>query len=173
MRTTRAAFVRSETNNAILLGSSDQVERLRNSAKAGSSSKNILLELVRQGRFSDAREWKFWDQANTSVSAPGLLPVSVFEMDQEQLPGLEKEIQEHGPPEILWVEGPHNPAYLKRIFELCESSFKVVYSKDWKPWKIENLTAFDLCLVDEESQAERIHRKAPALPCGVWDKLIN
>ena len=178
MRTMRAAFVRSETNNGVLLGESgsqraDQVERLRNSAKAGSSSKNILIELVRQGRLAHAAEWKFWDQPSTCVSPTGLLPVSVFEMDQNRLLGLEKEIQEQGEPDILWVEGPHNPAYLQRIFELCESSFKVVYSKDWKPWKIENLSAFDLCLVDEDSQAERVHRKTPALACGVWDKLID
>ena len=177
MRTMRAAFVRSETNNAVLLGSgsqtADQVEGLRNSAKAGSSSKNILMELVRQGRLSDAREWKLWNHQSTSVSTPGLLPISVFEMSQDRLVGLEKEIHDQGPPDILWVEGPHRPAYLKRIFELCESSFKVVYSKDWKPWKIENLAAFDLCLVDEESQAERVHRKTPSLPCGVWDKLID
>ena len=177
MKGMRAAFVRSETDHAILTDSrgneSGQTERLQISAKAGSSSKNILLELLRQNRLSEVTEWKFWEQASAHVSTPGLISISVYEMSQNRLIGLEKHIEAEGAPDILWVEGPHHPDYLKSIFDLCPSSFKVVYSKDWKPWKIAGLADFDLCLVDEESQAEKVLRKVPTVHCGVWDKLID
>lgn len=174
----RLAFLRSEAANAVFLGAAAEeqdgmAERLRISSKAGSSSKNIIIELLKRGLIDYAAEWKFWDRPNAHIDVPGILPVDVFEAHGGSFSGLEAEIEAHGPPDILWCEGPHHPDYMRRAFELCPDAFKLVYSKDWKPWKVENLGAYDLCLVDEEEQAIRVEKSFPGVHAGVWDKLID
>jgi glycosyltransferase involved in cell wall biosynthesis len=175
----RLAFIRSEVSHAVF-GSGDGAsastvpERLRISAKAGSSSKNIIAELLRRGLIDEGSEWKFWDGPNTRVETPSVLSVNVLEHGEDgSLPGVEAFVSEHGEPDILWVEGPHQPLYLRRLFERFPSSFKLVYSKDWKPHKVERLDEYDLCLLDEEWQAEAVNRVAPEVHTGVWDKLID
>jgi hypothetical protein len=173
----RLAFIRSETAHAVFEGagtSSDIAERLRISAKAGSSSKNIIIELLHRGLLDDASEWKFWDGPNARIDAPGLLPVDALTYGTDgSLPGVDIFVAESEAPDILWVEGPHHPPYLRRLFERFPGSFKLVYSKDWKPHRVERLEAYDLCLHDEESQAENVRRVAPDVRTGVWDKLID
>jgi glycosyltransferase involved in cell wall biosynthesis len=175
----RLAFIRSETAHAVFEGSHTPIdtslpERLRISAKAGSSSKNIIAELLHRGLIDDASEWKFWDGPNTRIESPGLLPVQVLTYGEDgSLPGVDTQVAQRGAPDILWVEGPHHPPYLQCLFERFPASFKLVYSKDWKPHKVERLGAYDLCLLDEESQSEAVHRVAPAVHAGVWDKLID
>jgi glycosyltransferase involved in cell wall biosynthesis len=57
------------------------------------------------------------------------------------------------------------------VFDLCGPSLKVVYSKDWKPQKVEGLASYDLCLVDEPWQVEKLRRLG--VRASVWDKLID
>jgi glycosyltransferase involved in cell wall biosynthesis len=173
----RLVFIRSETSHAVLKGPATPTgiaERLRISAKAGSSSKNVIAELLRRGFLDDASEWKFWDGPNTRIETPGLLAVDALTYGEDgSLPGVDAFVAERGAPDILWVEGPHHPPYLSRLFEGFPASFKLVYSKDWKPHKVEHLKEYDLCLLDEKSQADAVHRVAPDVRTGVWDKLID
>ena len=87
----------------------------------------------------------------------------------------ERPLREHlevaGAPDVLWVEGSHTPPYLSEAFALCPSTFKIVYSKDWKPQKIEGVASYDLCLVDEEWQVQKVARQGGR--AAVWDKLID
>lgn len=174
----RLAFLRSESANAVFSGTAnedmeDVAERLRISSKAGSSSKNIIVELLQRELIDYAAEWKFWDRPNAHIDVPGILPVDVFESHDGDVRGLEAEIEANGAPDILWCEGPHHPDYMRRAFELCPTSYKLVYSKDWKPWKVANLEAYNLCLVDEVAQAQRVEKTYPGVHGGVWDKLID
>ena len=87
--------------------------------------------------------------------------------------GLARDILDRGPPDIVWVSGHHAPPNMAQVFDLCRSSLKIVYSKNWTPWEVEQLERYDLCLVDEERQIGRVRQAAPNVPAAVWDKLID
>jgi glycosyltransferase involved in cell wall biosynthesis len=86
-------------------------------------------------------------------------------------PDAETYLSRHGAPDVLWIEGSSCPPYLERLFELSPASLKVVYSKDWKPQKIEGLASYDVCLVDEPWQVEKLAKLG--VRAAVWDKLID
>jgi glycosyltransferase involved in cell wall biosynthesis len=88
-------------------------------------------------------------------------------------PAFEQTIAVEGAPDILWVEGAEHPAHLELVSRLGQSSFKVIYSKDWKPWNVKRIETYDLCFVDEEAQAARMRKRFPDVHAGVWDKLIE
>ncbi len=136
-------------------------------AKESSSSKGIIAELVKQRVAQGAEEWRF--SIDGSNGDGGLLPVRSF--DSEAARGLREYVQRTGAPDVVWVEGSDCPPHLREVFDLCPSSLKIVYSKDWKPQKIEGLASYDLCLVDEDWQIEKL---APqGVRAAVWDKLID
>ncbi|NUO78552.1 glycosyltransferase family 4 protein [candidate division KSB1 bacterium] len=150
------------------------LESMKISAKAGSSSKNIIFGLQKYKLVSSCEEWKFWSGAYHEIVAPGQLKVKLFPCDQRQIsPSLADYIAAHGQPDILWVEGTEFPPYLRQIFELCPKSFKMVYSKEWRPWNIEHLELYQLCLVDEEKQRKKLALRFPRVHSAVWDKLID
>ena len=141
-------------------------------AKESSSSKSIIAELERRGIASGCEEWRFSAAVSNGIEGGGLLPVRTFAVDSE---GRSRELQDYittaGAPAVVWVEGSHAPKYLRQAFELCERSLKIVYSKDWKPEKIEGLPSYDVCLVDEAWQVEKLRRQG--VRAAVWDKLID
>lgn len=149
------------------------LERMKINAKAGSSSKNIIFGLLQYGVISAFEEWKFWNGALQQVQAHDFT-VKLFPCDEElESEALLQYVRTQGAPEILWVEGPDFPPYLRQIFSACSQSLKIVYSKDWRPWKIKQLEHYDLCLVDEQWEKERVLQLYPELQCAVWDKLID
>jgi glycosyltransferase involved in cell wall biosynthesis len=177
----KITFVRTKIDSTVFVEnarSSDldeaALQRMKISPKAGSSSKNIILGLQYQGFITAGEEWKFWDGDVEEISAPGQLPVKLFPCDEKfTSEALAQYIRAAGQPDILWIEGTDYPPYLKQIFELCPDSFKMIYSKEWRPWKIEKLGRYDLCLVDEQWEAEKVKSRYPAVQCAVWDKLID
>lgn len=149
-----------------------RLAEMKISAKAGSSSKNIILALHERGLIESFEEWKFW--AGPERTLDGEFPVRLFPCDSDSTSeAMARWISKHGAPDVLWVEGPDHPPYLQQLFELCPSSFKMVYSKDWRPHKIERLERYQLCLVDEDRQVKKVHKYFPGVRCGVWDKLID
>ncbi len=150
------------------------LESMKISAKAGSSSKNVIFGLQKYKLVGACEEWKFWSGAYHEIIAPGQLNVKLFPCDQRQTSAaLAGYIAAHGQPDILWVEGTEFPPYLRQIFELCPKSFKIVYSKEWRPWNIEHLELYHLCLVDEEKQRRKVASRYLKLQCAIWDKLID
>ncbi len=177
----RLVFVRTKAESTVFeqeingAGKLDAaaLERMKINAKAGSSSKNVIFGLLQYGVIAAFEEWKFWSGALQEVRAHDFT-VRLFPCNEElESEALQRYVREHGQPEILWVEGPDFPPYLRQIFALCPASFKIVYSKDWRPWKIRQLGNYDLCLVDEDWEAQRVRQLHPQLNCAVWDKLID
>lgn len=178
----KLAFVRSKAESTVFSRAGAGVEALdaavleqmKISAKAGSSSKSIIAGLKRYGLVTACEEWKFWNGPFQQIILPGQMPVKLFpakpDLTSEELA---QHIAAHGQPDILWVEGDEYPPYLHQIFTLCPRSFKMVYSKNWRPWKVEKLELFDLCLADEEWQCEKIKSLFPQVKSFVWDKLID
>ena len=178
----KVTFVRAKTDitvfvaegQSILALDDESLLRMKIFPRAGSSSKNIILGLQSQGLIHASDEWKFWSGAVQEVSTPRQLPVKLFPYDERlAFEELAQHIRAAGQPDILWVEGTEYPPYLRRIFELCPDSSKIVYSKEWRPWRIEKLDQYDLCLVDEEWEAEEVKKHYPDIHCAVWDKLID
>jgi glycosyltransferase involved in cell wall biosynthesis len=178
----KLVFIRSKVNSTVFETQEHAVpeldraalESMKISAKAGSSSKNLIFGLQKYQLISAAEEWKFWSGAYHEILAPGQLPVKLFPCDQCQTSGmLADHIAGRGQPDILWVEGTEFPAYLRQIFELCPGSFKMVYSKEWRPWNIEHLELYQLCLVDEEKQRRKVASRYPHVQSAIWDKLID
>ena len=178
----RLVFIRSKVHSTVFEGQEHAVpeldraalESMKISAKAGSSSKNIIFGLQKHKLVSAAEEWKFWGGAYHEIIAPGQLNTKLFPCNQRELSSaLADRIAAHGQPDILWVEGTEFPPYLRQIFELCPKSFKMVYSKEWRPWNIEHLELYHLCLVDEEKQRKKVNSRYPHVQCEIWDKLID
>ena len=137
------------------------------------ASKNIGRELIRQGRLSDFVEWRFWGFPSLETIHHDL-PLQFFHTDDgEQSKELVRHIEDTGEPDIIWAEGLDFPPLLERIFELCPNSRKIIYSKYTDPCLIKNLETYDLCLIDEEWQADEIRRRFPRVRTGLWDKLIE
>jgi len=178
----KVTFVRTKiestvfTDNGQAHGELDEamLQRLKISPKAGSSSKNIIRGLQEKGIVTRSEEWKFWSGAFKEIAMPGQFSVKLFPcnggLTSEQLAPY---LASNGQPDILWVEGTDYPPYIEQIFSLCPDSFKLVYAKNWRPWKIEKLERYDLCLVDEEWQMAEVNKFHPAVQCAVWDKLID
>jgi glycosyltransferase involved in cell wall biosynthesis len=178
----KIVFIRTKTDSTVFFQNRTAspelddaaLEQMKISVKAGSSSKNIILGLRKHNLISSCEEWKFWGGAFRDVKLPGQVLVKLFSINGNfTSKDLAQYVGESGQPDILWVEGPDYPPYLEQIFDLCPDSFKIVYSKDWRPWKIENLHHYNLCLVDEAWQAEKIRRHCPEVHSAVWDKLID
>ncbi len=153
----------------------DPSKRQGGAAKESSSSKGVIAELERQGIAQACEEWRFSHEASNGDSGDGegLLAVRSFRIDPRahSCAPLQTYITDAGAPDVVWVEGSDCPTYLRELFDLCASSLKIVYSKDWKPQKIEGLASYDLCLVDEEWQVEKLARQGAR--AAVWDKLID
>jgi glycosyltransferase involved in cell wall biosynthesis len=178
----RLAFVRTKTESTVFVRGNPvapmldcgSLEAMKISAKAGSSSKNIIFGLQRRNLVMACEEWKFWNGALQEISLPGQLPVKLFPVNEDLKSNeLAQYIERNEPPDLIWVEGPDYPPYLEQIFDLCPGSFKLVYSKDWRPEKIKKLQRYDLCLVDEDWEVEEVKRACPDVACAVWDKLID
>ncbi len=178
----KLAFVRSKVESTVFTRESAgaeqlnaaSLEQMKISAKAGSSSKNVISGLQKYGVVTACEEWKFWNGPLQQIALPGQMPVKLFPAKPDLTSDeLAKDISSHGQPDILWVEGDEYPPYLDQIFALCPASFKMVYSKNWRPWKVEKLELFDLCLADEEWQCEKVKNLFPSVRSFVWDKLID
>lgn len=178
----RLVFIRTKIDStifdasALTNGTLDRasMDRLKINAKAGSSSKNIIVGLKNLGLITTSEEWKFWQGKEVQVADQVDIPVKFFPIDETLISkSLAATIREHGQPDILWVEGRDFPPYIQQIFDLCPDSFKMIYSKDWRPWKISGLQHYDLCLVDEEWERRKVTATFPQVSCGVWDKLID
>ncbi|MFQ5627331.1 MAG: glycosyltransferase family 4 protein [bacterium] len=152
----------------------DTLEKMKISARAGSSSKNIIFGMHERGWFKSFEEWKFWNGSEHELNGASRFPVRLFPCDNDfTSAGMAAYVRRHGQPDILWVEGPDYPPYIDQIFDLCPESFKIVYSKDWRPHKIMKLERYNFCLVDEEWQAKKVKKHYPDVQCGIWDKLID
>jgi len=178
----RLAFVRTKTESTVFARENQTeatldraaLKKMKISPKAGSSSKNIIFGLQRCNVIAGGEEWKFWNGAVQEISGPGQLPVKMFPYnDNLASDELARYVALAGQPDLIWVEGPDYPPYLAQIFDLCPDSFKLVYSKDWRPEKIKKLARYDLCLVDEEWEVEEVKRVCPEIQCAIWDKLID
>jgi len=176
----KLAFVRTKTESTVFTRENERaldreaLEKMKISSKAGSSSKNIIFGLQRYHLIAACEEWKFWNGALQEISSPGQLPVKLFPVNGNlQSEELTRYIKRDGQPDLIWVEGPDYPPYLEQIFDQCPGSFKLVYSKDWRPEKIKKLSRYDLCLVDEEWEVEEVKRVCPNIQCAIWDKLID
>ena len=175
-------FVRTKVESTVFLDrggdgrqlSPAELEALNISAKAGSSSKNMILALQEYGFVENCEEWKFWAGPTITLPVPNGMPVRLFHCGPDLTShDLAEELKNRPAPDILWVEGTHLPPYLKQIFDLSPASFKVIYSKDWKPWKVKGLNRYHFCLVDEAWQIRKVKKHAPNVEAGVWDKLID
>jgi glycosyltransferase involved in cell wall biosynthesis len=143
-----------------------------NAAKESSSSKSIIAELERRQIASGCEEWRFSPATLNGGEGGVLLPIRSFSIDATgRSPDVEHYITLAGAPDVVWVEGSHCPPHLRQVFDLCERGLKIVYSKDWKPQKVEGLASYDLCLVDEEWQIDKVRRRG--VRAAVWDKLID
>ena len=178
----RLAFVRTKTESTVFARENQAaatldrqaLEQMKISPKAGSSSKNIISGLQRHNVITASEEWKFWDGAFQDIAPPGQLPVKLFPYNNDLISeALAQYVALTGQPDLVWVEGPDYPPYLQQIFDLCPDSFKLVYSKDWRPEKIQKLERYDLCLVDEEWEVAEVKRVCPDIQCAIWDKLID
>jgi glycosyltransferase involved in cell wall biosynthesis len=174
-------FIRTKVESTVFLDAQPgnglnkaRLEKMKISAKAGSSSKNIIWGIQEKGLFESFEEWKFWGGSPLCLNGDDRFPVRFFPCEAELTSNyMEEYIQANGQPDILWVEGPDYPPYIAQLFDLCPGSFKIVYSKDWRPHKIARLDRYDLCLVDEEWEAKKIKQYYPEVECGIWDKLID
>ena len=146
----------------------------REPAQPNSGAKLLFLELQQRGIVSTCESWKFWALPTQWISVPGTLPVRMFASDEDGFSAdFARYVEADGPPDIIFVSGHHFPPNMAQIFELCRSSLKIVYSKDWEPWKVRRLDLYDLCLVDEGWQIDEVRAHHPAVQCAVWDKLID
>ncbi len=137
------------------------------------SSLSILQELQSRGLVTACEEWKFLDIPG-DCAGTALLPVRGFLLDNKAESGAFADyIRQSGPPDVLWVDGKKSPLFFRQIFDLCATSFKIVYAKHPRPWNVENLPRYDLCLVDEPFQIRKVKKHAPEIHCHVWDKLID
>jgi len=178
----KLVFIRTKIDSTIFdaaaLGNGthepDAFARLKINAKAGSSSKNIIAGLKSLSLISASEEWKFWHGTEVKIADLAETPVKFFPIDQTLVSkSLAVYIREQGEPDIIWVEGRDFPPYIQQILDLCPNSFKMIYSKDWRPWKIAGLQHYDLCLVDEEWERLKVTAAFPHVSCGIWDKLID
>jgi len=177
----RLAFVRTKTESTVFVRENQDtaldgaaLAQMKISPKAGSSSKNIIFGLQRHEVIAAAEEWKFWNGPLQDIALPEQLPVKMFPVNGNLTSAeVAPYVAAVGQPDLLWVEGPDYPPYLQQIFDLCPNSFKLVYSKDWRPEKIQQLARYDLCLVDEEWEVAEVKRVCPAIQCAIWDKLID
>ena len=178
----KIAFIRTKVKSTVFLeekginGKPDKasLERMKISPKAGSSSKNIMFGLMEYQLIDACEEWKLWGGPLQEISFPGQLSVKLFPCNNELVSDkLEKYLHETGQPDILWIEGWDYPPYIEQIIKLCPDSLKMVYSKDWRPWKIKSLEKYDLCLVDEEWEVQKVKKHFPEIHCATWDKLID
>ncbi len=181
----KIAFIRTKVQSTVFLDEPNgrpsgealdaaTLEKMKITAKAGSSSKNVMFGLEKYGLVECFEEWKFWAGEFTETQSPDGFPVKIFPTDAAMRSEyLKKYIAENGQPDILWIEGQSYPPYIDQIFSLCPESFKMLYSKDWEPWKVEQVGLYDLVMVDEEIQAQRIQKKHPNVYCGLWNKFID
>ncbi|MCG8606442.1 glycosyltransferase family 4 protein [bacterium] len=178
----KVVFIRSRMEGTVCLQEprngqildAPALERMRISQKAGSSTKNIIMGLMQYNVVSSSEEWKFWGGGFQEIRLDGQMPVKLFYSDPNfRLNALADYLNSNGQPDILWVEGTDYPPYLEKIFQLCSKSYKIVYSKDWRPHKVERLDEYDLCLVDEDWEVAEVKKRYPNLHCAVWDKLID
>lgn len=177
----RLAFVRTKTESTVFVRENQKaaldraaLTEMKISPKAGSSSKNIIWGLQRREVITAAEEWKFWNGPLQNIALAEQLPVKMFPVNSELTSAeLVQYVATAGQPDLIWVEGPDYPPYLRQILDCCPASFKLVYSKDWRPEKIQMLARYDLCLVDEEWEVEEVQRVCPAVQCAIWDKLID
>ncbi len=166
----RLVFIRCETENSISIGAA----ALLISARAESSSAKAILGLKKSRLLTECEEWKFENEAGHEVSQTGQLTVKHFPRNSNHISEeLAQHIRVAGQPEILWVEGAEYPPYLRQIFELCPRSFKIVYAQNTSLEQIAQLEQYDLCLVEEEWQMEKIKNLFPGVFCAVWDKVID
>lgn len=134
-----------------------------------STSRLAVQALLAAGHVARAESWRLWPWPSRAFDAADTLPARMLALDG----GLGAYLREHGPPDVIWVEGWHMTPELAAIFDACPDSFKVIYPQYWKPWEAEGLGRYDLCLADDEEQAARIRREHASLRCGVWDKVID
>jgi glycosyltransferase involved in cell wall biosynthesis len=139
-----------------------------------STSVSLIRALHDRHLLSSAEQWQFIDGDVLEPAECGRLPLKIFPAAPELLaPALIRHFEDSACPDILWVEGTAHPAHFDVLFRLCGSAFKIVYSKYWKPWQVERLDRYDLCLLDDEHQEEQVHQCWPSVRCGVWDKLVD
>lgn len=169
----KIAFVRVD-DQPLEAASPVALRRAQHSAKASSSSKNVILSLQQRGLATECAEWRFWQGSPPKDGGEGLLPVRDFSCDVGgSSAGLARYISAAGEPDILWVEGRAQPPYLRQAFDLCPNSFKVNYSKHWRPWKVTGLDSYQLSLIDEEWQATNVTRRYPSVHAATWDKVVD
>ncbi len=150
------------------------LENMRINAKTSSSSKNMIQGLYQAQYVSHCEEWRFWPYEYHEIHDPGQMPVKLFPCDENfALPEVQQYLEDAGEPDIIWIEATTFPLHIRRVFEFCPHSFKMIYSKDWRPWKIENLGAYDLCVVDDEWEAARVKKRHPGVHSFVWDKTVD
>ena len=149
-------------------------DRLRINAKTSSSSKYVILGLLKHKFVTKCEEWRFWDGDFQEVWQDRQMPVKLFPCDDDYtLVALENYLCENGQPDIIWIEGTKFPKHIQKAFQWCPDSYKVIYSKDWRPWKVESLGAYNLCLVDEDWEAQRVKARYPNVECLKWDKVVD
>jgi glycosyltransferase involved in cell wall biosynthesis len=164
------AFIRARTAPSRAAASTDEAPL----ARTGSSSKNLILALAARGLVSRAEEWDVGAGDGSLARDGGRLPRRSFPSDPSRLAeSLQRHVAFEGAPDLLWVEGTAHPAWLATVFDACPRSFTLVYSKFWKPWTVERLDRYDLCLIDDAHQEDQVHRRYPGVRCGVWDKLVD
>ncbi len=147
--------------------------RMGNEMTATSSSFKIILGLHQRRAVSDYEIWQFTDRAAAETPAPAPA-LKLFRCDHNNFADdLTREVYENGQPDILWVDGRDTPPYIQQTLDLCPASFKLIYSKHPRPWNIENLERYDLCLVDEDWQVAKVKKHFPRVSCFVWDKLVD
>lgn len=158
--------------------SAEAVEAIlrRNSAALGqvASSTNMIRALERAGVVSHAEAWRFWRWPSKEIDRIHLLPWRVFQLLPDGTsPDLAGYVAAAGQPDVIWMEGRTLRSELAHMLDRCPDSFKIIYPQDWKPWRAEGLDRYDLCLLDDEEQAERMRQHHPSLRCDVWDKYID
>jgi len=139
-----------------------------------SSAANMIGALQQAGVVSQSETWQRWSRPSQAFGRPGGRFWRVFQLEDDgALPDLASYVRENGEPDVIWMDGRSLQPELAYVFELCPSSFKMIYPGDWKPWRTEGLDRYDLCLADDDAQAARMRRHHPNLRCEVWDKFID
>lgn len=181
----KIVFVRAKSESAVFdqtTGVSQTLEDLSlqalkissKASKTGSCSKNLIVGLHAAQFVTLCEEWKFWQGPMHEIRLAEPLPVKLFPWHAEGWSeALSAYVQATGQPDVLWVEGSQHPPHMRYIFDLCPDSFKIVYSKDWQPWKVAQLEHYDVCLVDEAWQIAKVKKRCPQIHCLVWQKVID
>lgn len=140
-----------------------------------SSVRNLLIHLQRAGALSSWEDWKFWRGPSRTVDSPDVIPgVRLFHAEGAlRSEDLVAYVRKVGAPDILFVNGHDFAPHLELILSLCPQSTKVVYSRNWKPWTIEEIERYDICLVDDAKHRARVQREFPAVHAAVWVKIID